>query len=443
MDHDKIVAILKHKVRPALGCTEPVAVALAAAVAFRQVAGALAAVAIRISPNIFKNGMRVGIPGTRESGIPFAVALALVCGNPDQGLELFDTVDEEAIKAARLILEKNLIHVELDMGPEPFFIEARVLTHTGNARCIIRESHTNIVLVEKNGTTVLDRETRESDPGTCSEPGTGGGEAGDPARKVDRLGDLSIRELIDIIEIIPADRIRFLAQGADMNMAMAEYGLREKSGLGLGAGLKTLMEKGGLADNLINRVRVHTAAATDARMAGVKLPVMSSAGSGNHGITAILPPYLTSLDLGCDADTMVRSLALSHLITIYIKEFTGSLSPVCGCAIAAGIGASASVAWLLGASRDQIAGAIKNMGGDLAGMVCDGAKGGCAFKLSTASGEAILCAMLARNDIIISDRQGIVGIGAESTIRNLGRLCVQGMTNVDRNIIDSMMACSA
>jgi L-cysteine desulfidase len=432
MDHQKIIAILKDKVKPALGCTEPVAVALAAAVARRQAQGDLTAVTIRISPNIMKNAMRVGIPGTRESGIAFAVALALVCGNPDMGLELFDSVDDQAIQAAHALLGKNLIDVQLDQSPEPFFIEALVSSDTGNARCIIRESHTNIVLVEKNGVPILAQAPQSSE----TKPVTG-----ELSKKVERLGDLSIGQLIDIIESIDPDSIRFLAQGAEMNMAMAQYGLAEKSGLGLGAGLKALMEKGELADNLINRVRVYAAAATDARMAGVKRPVMSSAGSGNHGITAILPPYLTSLELGCDADTMVRALALSHLITIYIKEFTGSLSPVCGCAIAAGIGASVSVAWLLGATRDQIAGTIQNMSGDLAGMVCDGAKGGCAFKLSTASGEAILCAMLAKNGIIISDRQGIVGVGAESTIRNLGSLCVQGMTHVDKNIIEAIMAC--
>lgn len=429
MEYEKIVAILKDKVKPALGCTEPVAVAYAVALAFREVRGEIHQVDIRVSPNIFKNGMRVGLPGTRESGIPFAVALALVCGDPDRGLEVFDTVDEVGIIEARAIINRKLIHVELDDSPEPFFIEASVMTSMGTARCVILDSHTNVVLIEKNGVNVLE-----------AAPGSERTTDGLPAAKVEKLGDLSIRELIRIIETIPCDDIRFLAEGARMNMAMAETGLKEKSGLGLGAGLKALMEKGEIADSLINQVKIHTAAATDARMAGVKQPVMSSAGSGNHGITAIIPPYLTCLHLGFDEDKLVRALAFSHLMTIYIKEFTGSLSPVCGCAIAAGIGASVSVAWLLGANEDQIAGAVKNMGGDLAGMVCDGAKGGCAFKLSTASGEAILSAKLARNNIVISDRDGIVGIGAESTIRNLGQLCVVGMNNVDKSIIDTMLA---
>jgi len=167
--------------------------------------------------------------------------------------------------------------------------------------------------------------------------------------------------------------------------------------------------------------------------------VMSSAGSGNHGLTAILPVLLTCRELGSDNEKRVRALAFSHLVTIYIKEFTGSLSPICGCAIAAGIGASVAVAWLLGCNDDQIAGTINNMSGDLAGMVCDGAKGGCAFKLSTASGEAILSAKLAKNNIFISETEGIVGTGAESTIRNLGKLCVRGMDHVDKKIIEVML----
>jgi len=426
MDFGKIVAILKDKVKPALGCTEPVAVALAVAVAQRETRGEIHEVSVRISPSIFKNGMRVGIPGTTETGIPIAVALALICGNPDNGLELFDDVNADCISAAHNLLQRDIIHVGLAEGHAGFYIDARVSAGADQARCIIRDQHTNIVLIEKNGQ-VLMQESAHLD-------------TAEHAPAVEKLGDLTIKQLRNIIESIPYDDIAFLIDGARMNMEMAEFGLREKSGLGLGAGLQALIEKGALENNLINRVRMHTSAATDARMAGVKMPVMSSAGSGNHGITAILPPLLTCREIGCDSEKLARALAFSHLVTIYIKEFTGSLSPICGCAIAAGIGASVSVAWLLGCSDDQIAGAINNMGGDLAGMFCDGAKGGCAFKLSTASGEAILCANLAKNDIFISDQEGIVSSGAETTIRNLGKLCVQGMANVDQKIIEVMLA---
>ena len=425
MDDNKIVAILKDKVKPALGCTEPVAVALAVARAFAEVKGEPEKVDVIVSPNIFKNGMRVGIPGTRESGIPFAVALSLVCGNPDLGLELFDQVNDAYIAAARKILNRKFITINMEETSIPFFIDATVVTDQGIGRCIIRDNHTNIVRVEKNNTVIMEKIVQPAEI--------------NDHQSVDKLGDLTIKQLREIIETIPAKKIEFLAEGAEMNMKMAQVGLREKPGLGLGAGLKALMDKGELEDNLINRVRIYTSAATDARMAGVKLPVMSSAGSGNHGLTAILPVLLTCQELGCDKEKLVRALAFSHLVTIYIKEFTGSLSPICGCAIAAGIGASVAVAWLLGCNDDQIAGTINNMSGDLAGMVCDGAKGGCAFKLSTASGEAILSAKLAKSNIFISETEGIVGTGAESTIRNLGKLCIQGMDHVDKKIIEVML----
>ncbi|MBW2592347.1 MAG: serine dehydratase subunit alpha family protein [Deltaproteobacteria bacterium] len=425
MDYNKIVSILKDRVRPALGCTEPVAAALAVARAYGEVKGDLKKVDVVVSPNIFKNGMLVGIPGTSESGIPFAVALSLVCGNPALGLELFDKVNDAYITAARAILDRGIITISLEETKASFYIEARVVTDQGSSRCIIRDHHTNIVRVEKNNAVIMEKTARAADA--------------NDHQAMDKLGALTIRQLRETIETIPFKKIAFLAEGADMNMKMAHVGLRDKPGLGLGAGLKALMDKGELEDNLVNRVRIYTSAATDARMAGVKLPVMSSAGSGNHGLTAILPVLLTCRELGSDNEKLVRALAFSHLVTIYIKEFTGNLSPICGCAIAAGIGASVAVAWLLGCNDDQIAGTINNMSGDLAGMVCDGAKGGCAFKLSTASGEAILSAKLAKNNIFISETEGIVGNGAESTIRNLGKLCVQGMDHVDKKIIEVML----
>ncbi|MEA1969735.1 MAG: L-serine ammonia-lyase, iron-sulfur-dependent, subunit alpha [Thermodesulfobacteriota bacterium] len=424
MDYDKIIAILNEKVKPALGCTEPVSVALAVAAAHGEINGELEKIHVKVSPNIYKNGMRVGIPGTKESGILFAVALALVCSDPDLGLELFANVNDDCIETARALLDQGIITIEIEDKKEPFYIKASVTTDHGSALSVIKDGHTNIVLVEKNGVVVQEKKTDTGEK---------------DASMVDKLGSLTIKQLREFIETVACDDIRFLAKGAEMNMIMADFGLREKSGLGLGAGMKVLIDKGLLEDNLINRVRINTAGATDARMAGVKLPVMSSAGSGNHGLTAIIPVVLTCEHFGYGEEKLVRALAFSHLVTIYIKEFTGSLSPVCGCAIAAGVGASAAAAWLLGCDDDQIAGAINNMAGDLAGMICDGAKGGCAFKLSTASGEAILAAQLAKNDIIIADQDGIVGIGAESTIRNIGKLSVQGMDHVDKKIIELML----
>ncbi len=427
MNGTKIIAILKDKVKPALGCTEPVAVALAVARAYAHLNGDIQTIDVAVSPNIYKNGMWVGIPGTRETGIPFAVALAVVCGQPELELEVFRYVNDTYIRMAKSLLEREVIKVGLEVNKSRFYIRAEVTTDQGKCHCIIENSHTNIVLIEKNDQILFRKDPAE---GPRLEK-----------KEVEKLGDLTIKQLRKIIETIPVEDIAFLEEGGRMNMEMARVGLQGKFGLGLGAGLNELIETGDLEKNLINRVRVNTAAATDARMAGSNLPVMSSAGSGNHGIIAIIPPFMVCQEMGYDREKQLRAIAFSHLVTILIKEFTGSLSPVCGCAIAAGIGASVSVAWLIGCTDDQIAGAINNMSGSLAGMVCDGAKGGCALKLSTASSEAILSAKLAKNNIFISNHEGIVNKGAETTIQNLGKLCVQGMEKVDQNIIEVMLAC--
>ena len=221
-------------------------------------------------------------------------------------------------------------------------------------------------------------------------------------------------------------------------MDIAKVGLDEKSGPGLGAALNLLMAEGVIQKDLVNKARILTSAACDARMAGINMPVMSSAGSGNHGLTAIIPPAVICEAMGCDDEKLARVLAFSHLTTAYIKIFTGGLSPVCGCAVAAGIGASASITWLLGGTIKQIGGAVKNMVGTLTGMVCDGAKGGCAFKLSTASSEAIIQANLSMANIFIGDLDGIVSPGIEDTIKNLGKFCMVGMKDADTEIIHIM-----
>ena len=233
--------------------------------------------------------------------------------------------------------------------------------------------------------------------------------------------------------------ISFLLEGVKVNMDIAQVGLDEKSGPGIGAAMNILMDEGVMQKDVINQARVLTSAACDARMSGKNMPVMSSAGSGNQGITAIIPPAVMCEYIGCDDEKLARSLAFSHLTTAYIKIFTGNLSPVCACAIAAGIGASASIVWMLDGNLEQIGTAIKNMVGTLTGMVCDGAKGGCSFKLSTAASEAIIQAKLAMAGIVIGDYDGITNPDADATIKNLGKFCNEGMKSADKEIINIML----
>ncbi|OLS03104.1 L-cysteine desulfidase family protein [Tissierella creatinophila] len=420
--NESLLKSLINGVKPALGCTEPVAVGLATSKAFEMVKGEVKHIDVKVSPNIYKNGMGVGIPGTKEIGLVFAAALGITCGDPDLGLQVFKGVDKETTISAQKLVDLNLVDVVLEQEKGNFFIEATVETIEGKGKCVIKDTHTNIVYVEANGEVLFNKQEGQKTVNTN-----------------EYLKDITLEDIRDFVETVSFSKIKFLLEGVKLNMDIAKVGLEEKSGPGLGAAMNLLMEEGVMQKDVINRARVLTSAACDARMAGINMPVMSSAGSGNHGITAIIPPTVMCEHMGCDDEKLARVLAFSHLTTAYIKIFTGGLSPVCGCAVAAGIGASASITWLLGGTIKQIGGAIKNMVGTLTGMVCDGAKGGCAFKLSTASSEAIIQAKLAMADVVIGDIDGIISPEAEMTIQNLGRFCIEGMKSVDHEIIDIML----
>ena len=416
--------VLKNGVKPALGCTEPVAVGLATAKAFEVVKGQIEHIEVSVSPNIYKNGMGVGIPGTKEIGLAFAAALGITCGDANLGFEVFRNVDDNSVsKAEKLILARK-VKIDLEVNEGNFYIKAIVKTSNGEGICIIRDTHINIVFVSANNKIIFEKQ----EDNIVSETNVS-----------ENLGDVTLIDIRNYVENVPFSDIEFMFEGVKLNMNIAQVGLEEKSGPGLGAAMDALMSEGVMQKDVINQARIMTAAACDARMAGINMPVMSSAGSGNHGITAIIPPTVLCEFMGYDDEKLARTLAFSHLTTAYIKVYTGGLSPVCGCAVAAGIGASASITWALGGNNIQIGGAIKNMVGALAGMVCDGAKGGCAFKLSTASSEAIIQAKLAMANVFINDTDGIVDPVAEQTIKNLGKFCIEGMKSADSEIIHIMM----
>jgi UPF0597 protein CD3232 len=252
------------------------------------------------------------------------------------------------------------------------------------------------------------------------------------------MDDATLEELITNIEKIDASELEFLLEGVDMNLKMAEVGLEEKIGIGVGYGIKKSIESGIMGDDVINNAMMLTAGASDARMSGVDMPVMSSNGSGNHGLTAILPVVAYARKFDVSDERLSRALAISHLVTAYIKNFTGRLSAMCGCGVAASTGATAGIAWLMDESIDQIGGAIKNAVADLSGMICDGAKSGCALKLSTTASAAVQNALLAKNDCYADTINGIVNISVDDTIRNLGKVSNLGMGVTDTVILDVM-----
>jgi L-cysteine desulfidase len=418
-DNELLVNILKDQVVPALGCTEPTAVAYAVAKAKEVLGEDVQVLDIYCDKNIIKNGKEVGIPGTHEKGILVAAALALVVGKSDYRLEVLKDVDDESLDKAMELLKLDMINLELKKDTDGLYIEVAAKGMKNTSRVIIRKTHLNVVLVEKNGEALFSAEVAKN-------------EAPKPAIR-DGIKEFKISELKDFADSVEFDKIAFIEDGIVMNKRMGWEGLNSDLGIGLGKMLNTNEE-----DQEVYAKSL-TAAASEARMAGAPLPVMSSAGSGNHGLVAILPVAVVGEKMGLDREKIVRGVTLSHLVTIYIKTYTGSLSPVCGCAVAAGVGASAGLAYIMGGTMTQIEGAIKNMIAGISGMICDGAKLGCAYKLSVSVSASIDAAEMAMKNIFIPSSDGILDESAEKSIQNLGKVSSIGMSNTDDIILEVMM----
>lgn len=415
---NKLLGLLHAQVVPAIGCTEPVSIAIAVATARNHVEGTITDVQVQVSLNIFKNGMRVGIPGTTEKGIAFATALALVAGDPSAGLEIFKDVDDDAVRKARELLESGCIHIGTVQEETAFHVHARVATEHDVAECVIESTHTNVTSIRRNGQELFEGGVNIASCGGDGEP-----------------LEVSLADICSFAEAVDPTDLEFLLEGVEMNLAIAEAGKERRYSSGLGPRLFKLMAMGQLSNDVSNTIKAYTASACDARMGGSELPVMSSSGSGNQGIAASIPCALLARQLNCTDGQLSVALAISHLVTYHIKQKTGRLSPVCGCAVAAGIGAATGMTWLQGGRTKELLMVIDNMIGSLAGMVCDGAKGGCSYKLATAVGEAYIQSLVVQDFTSIGKRDGIVGMTTEETVENLGELCKVGMATVDSTLV--------
>jgi L-cysteine desulfidase len=423
----KLVNILRAEVKPALGCTEPVAVALACAKANELLGEEIKKCTIGLSPNVYKNGMCVGIPGTDRLGLKISAAMGLIGGKSENGLRVLETLTTEDVKVAENYMDNNNIDISPIDTEEKVYIEVVLEGENNKTKVVIRTKHDNIVFASKNDEILLEEAVEEVVATTNN-----------TQPKENILDTITIKEIVEAIESVDFEEIEFLLEGITMNEEIANYGLNEKVGVGVGYGMKKSMEEGLLSDDLMNYTMMITAAASDARMAGVKLPVMSSNGSGNHGITAILPIVAYNKKFPQTDDRLARSLAISHLLTAYVKNYTGRLSAVCGCGVAASIGATSALSWLMDLGIEQVEGAIENMVANLSGMICDGAKAGCALKLASAASAAVQSAIIAKQNCIVPPMNGIVGNRVEQSIQNLGRVSDKGMTTTDKVIISVM-----
>ena len=423
---DKLVNILKEEVKPALGCTEPVAVALACAKAKELLGEEIVKHSVLVSPNVYKNGMCVGIPGTERLGLKISVALGFIGGHSINGLRVLETLTPEEVRIAEEYMDNTPIDISPANTKEKVYIEVYLQGETRTSKVIIRTKHDNFVYLEANGEVLLNDEESEIELVSTTD------------NEENIMDTITIKALIENIEELEFEDIEFLLDGITMNEEIANYGLNQKIGIGVGYGIKKSMEDGLLGDDLLNNAMMITAAASDARMAGVKMPVMSSNGSGNHGITAILPIVAYNKKFPQSDEKLAKALAISHLVTAYVKNFTGRLSAVCGCGVAASTGASAGITWLMSGDIKKVEGAIEHIVASLSGMICDGAKSGCAVKLASAASAAVQSAIIANQNCFVPSKNGIVGSNVEESIKNLGRVSDKGMTVTDEVIINVM-----
>ncbi|WPC40311.1 serine dehydratase subunit alpha family protein [Clostridium sp. JS66] len=419
MKNDELlVSILKDQVVPALGCTEPTAVAYAAAMAKEVLGEQVESLDIYVDRNILKNGKEVGIPGTSEKGNVVAAALALIVGKSEYKLEVLKEVTNESLDEALKLIDKKMINLHLKKDVSGLYIEISAKGKNNTSRVVIKKTHLNVVLVEKNGECISKKDEKE--------------EAAKPSLR-DRIREFTVADMKEFVDTVDYSEIEFINEGIVMNKRVGEDDLKYNLGIGIG----NMLNEG--KENLEAYAKAITSAASEARMTGHPLPVMSSAGSGNHGLVAILPIAVIGEGEKIEREKIVRAVALSHLVTVYIKSYTGALSPVCGCGVAAGVGAAAGLTYLWGGSLKQIEGAIKNMSAGITGMICDGAKIGCSYKLSISVTAALDAAKMAMKNIFIPCNDGILDKSAEKTIQNLGRVSNEGMSNTDDVILDVMM----
>ena len=422
---EKLLYILQKEVKPALGCTGPTSVSFAVSAAKDAVGGNVNFVKLIVDRDTYKNSVSVGIPGTSQEGVEIAAALGAICGNSKLGLEVLKNVKKEDEISAKKFVENNL-KVEIDWNTKEIglFIEAFVETSNGLGHAVVSQTHTNVVLIEVNNKIIYKKEKNEN----SSLVKTAENDENDEIRKY------KIKDFYDFAKNVPINKLSFIKEAIDMNKLLAEAGLKKHLGADFG---NTFMKLKGSTEYI--KAKAYTAAASDARMSGENLSAMSCASSGNVGITASLPLLIISEENNKNEEELLRSVCLSFLLTIYIKSNIGRLSAMCACAIAAGVGVAAGSAYLLDGSYEKIELSIKNIVGSLGGVLCDGAKLGCALKLSTAVGVAIESAYLAINGGAIPSNNGIVCSNADETLIMLGKIAREGMIDTDRTICKAII----
>ncbi|MBU1218417.1 L-serine ammonia-lyase, iron-sulfur-dependent, subunit alpha [Myxococcota bacterium] len=412
--------VLEHEVFPALGCTEPIAVAYAAATAAECNPGEILELRVSVDGGVYKNGYAVTVPNTGgRQGNLIAAACGALEKKPHLKMENLREITMDTVSAAQKLCDEGKASITWDETKRELFIEATVVTREHVSKAVIQGSHRNITLCTLDGEEIINRKVEK---------------ASKPYRDI--LRNLTIADFVEAAENLDDEDRKFIKEGIFMNMEMARQGQTLHK---VGYFISDLREKGFLLNDVFSSSKILTAAAADARMAGVPKPVMASGGSGNQGIVAILVPFNVGKYFNIPEEKILKSIALTHLVNSYVKCFTGDLSPLCGCAIASGLGAATGIVYQhCGPDMDKITLAVNTVVSDLGGMLCDGAKGSCALKVASSTESAILAAYMAINSHGITEIEGFVGKTAEETIKYLGEIGHQGMATADNTMLRIM-----
>ncbi len=420
LEHDKIVALIRREVILSIGCTEPMAVSLCVAKACEVLGTRPQRMEVALSANIFKNAMGVGIPNSGMTGLPIAVALGVVAGHSEYGLEVLRDVDAAAVEEAKGFLAevKPSIFVT-DESDDILFIKVTVGAEDSSVEVVISGSHTNFSSIRRNG----------------EEVAVNVAVANAVAEEEDL--DLTLRKVYDFAEEVPLEKIEFIEEAVERNVAAAKLSFTGEYGHGLGKMLHLESSYAIFGDTLFTDILAHTSGACDARMSGAMVPIMSNSGSGNQGISATVPVARFAKARGVGREELLRALILSHLTVIYIKESLGRLSALCGCVVAA-TGSACGITRLMGGGFTEVSGAVKNMVANLTGMICDGAKPSCSLKVTSGVATAVLSATLAMNQRVTTPLEGIIEEDVDNCIRNLTEIGRNGMSETDRLILKIM-----
>ena len=419
-ERKRIIDLIHQEVVPAIGCTEPIAVALCVAKATETLGTKPEKINVLLSANILKNAMGVGIPGTGMIGLPIAIALGALIGKSEYQLEVLKDSTLDVVEEGKRFIEEKRIHISLKENiEEKLYIEVCCEAGDDKAIAVIAGGHTTFIYIERNGEVLFQKQHTAS------------------CEKEEECLELTLRKVYDFALNTPLDEISFILETARLNKAAAERSFEGNYGHGLGKMLRGTYEHKVMGDSVFSHILSYTSGACDARMAGAMIPVMSNSGSGNQGISATLPVLVFAEENDKSEEELIRALMLSHLTVIYIKQSLGRLSALCGCVVAA-TGSSCGITWLMGGTYDQVDYAVQNMIANLTGMICDGAKPSCALKVTTGVSTAVLSAIMAMENRCVTSVEGIIDEDVDQSIRNLTKIGSKGMNETDKLVLEIM-----